>query len=285
MADKDEKFEDNVPGKYYVDTSCIACDACSVAAPDNFKLSEELEHAFVANNPPHRKKKKNVKRPLKVALSKPLAVMGTNKASRNQQIILKLLKEHYQSSRCVLSYKTPYQLLVATILSAQCTDQRVNQVTPALFKKYPDAQKMSQAHLKEIETLIRSTGFYKNKAKHILATSQEVVRQYKGQVPCTMEELSRLPGVGRKTANVVLGNAFGIPGIVVDTHVTRLSNRLGLASGLNAVKLEKDLERVVCREDWIDFSHWMIWHGRKLCKARKPLCGDCFLQHVCTFLT
>ncbi len=209
--------------------------------------------------------------------------MGTNKASRNQQIILKLLKEHYQSSRCALSYKTPYQLLVATILSAQCTDQRVNQVTPALFKKYPDAQKMSQAHLKEIETLIRSTGFYKNKAKHILATSQEVVRQYKGQVPCTMEELSRLPGVGRKTANVVLGNAFGIPGIVVDTHVTRLSNRLGLASGLNAVKLEKDLERVVCREDWIDFSHWMIWHGRKLCKARKPLCGDCFLQHVCTF--
>ena len=209
---------------------------------------------------------------------------GSNKASQNQKAILRLLKQHYQTSHCALFYKTPYQLLIATVLSAQCRDERVNQVTPVLFKKYPDAQSMSQAPLQQIEALIRSTGFYKNKAKHILAASQELVRKHKGKIPRTMEELSCLPGVGRKTANVVLGNAFGIPGIVVDTHVTRLSNRLALASGQNAVKLEKDLEKIVCQKDWINFSHWMIWHGRKLCKARKPLCRDCFLKNVCPYV-
>ena len=209
-------------------------------------------------------------------------MMERNKKKQpNSQKILKSLKLRYQGTQCALSYKTPYQLLVATILSAQCTDERVNKVTPYLFKKYPDPQSMSQAGLNQIEALIRSTGFYKNKARHIHATAQKIVQDHKGEVPHTIQQLTCLPGVGRKTANVILGNAFGIPGIVVDTHVTRLSNRLGLAKGGNAVKLEKDLEKVVPRKDWIDFSHWMISHGRTLCKARKPLCSDCFLSHIC----
>ena len=208
--------------------------------------------------------------------------MEKNKKQQpNHQKILKLLKSHYQGTQCALSYKTPYQLLVATVLSAQCTDERVNKVTPHLFKKYPDPQSTSQAHLKQIETLIRSTGFYKNKAKHIQSTAKKIVQDHQGEVPRTMQQLTCLPGIGRKTANVILGNAFGIPGVVVDTHVTRLSNRLGLARGKNATKLEKDLEKIVPQKDWTDFSHWMISHGRILCKARKPLCSDCFLNHIC----
>ena len=198
--------------------------------------------------------------------------------------ILKLLKKQYQGSQCALSYKTPYQLLVATVLSAQCTDERVNKVTPHLFKKYPDPQSMSQASLKQIEELIKSTGFYKNKAKHICAAAKRIIIEHKGEVPRSMKELTKLPGVGRKTANVVLGNVFGVPGVVVDTHVTRLSNRLGLAKGRDAVKLEKKLEKVVPKKNWVDFSHWMIQHGRGLCKARKPLCKDCFLDHICPHL-
>ncbi len=202
----------------------------------------------------------------------------------NRRKILKLLKKQYQGSLCALSYKTPYQLLVATVLSAQCTDERVNKVTPHLFKKYPDPQSMSQASLKQIEELIKSTGFYKNKAKHICAAAKQIIREHKGEVPRNMKELTKLPGVGRKTANVLLGNAFSIPGIVVDTHVTRLSNRLGFARGKDAVKLEKDLEKVVPKKDWIGFSHWMIQHGRSLCKARKPLCKNCFLDRICPHL-
>ena len=200
---------------------------------------------------------------------------------RNAKKILNLLKAQYFTSECSLSYKTPYQLLVSTVLSAQCTDERVNKVTPALFKKYPDPQSMALAKLQNIENLIQSTGFYKNKAKNILTAAKQIVQEYKGQVPQTMEDLTHLAGVGRKTANVVLGNAFQIPGVVVDTHVTRLANRLGLAKGKNAVQLEKDLQKVVAQKDWIAFSHWMISHGRKLCKARKPLCPDCFLNHLC----
>ena len=202
----------------------------------------------------------------------------------NHRKILKLLKKHYQDSQCALSYKTPYQLLVATVLSAQCTDERVNKVTPHLFKKYSDPQSMSRASLKQIETLIKSTGFYKNKAKHICSAARRIMIEHKGEVPRTMKELTKLPGVGRKTANVVLGNAFGVPGIVVDTHVTRLSNRLGFAKEKDAVKLEKKLEKVVPKKDWVGFSHWMIQHGRRLCKARKPLCKDCFLDHICPHL-
>ena len=207
-----------------------------------------------------------------------------NHQDTNHQKILKQLKKKYQGSQCALSYKTPYQLLVATVLSAQCTDARVNKVTPHLFKKYPDPQSMSQASLKQIEELIKSTGFYKNKAKHICAAAKQIVKEHKGEVPYSMEKLTKLPGVGRKTANVVLGNAFGVPGIVVDTHVTRLSNRLGLAKGKDAVKLEKKLEKVVPKKDWVGFSHWMIQHGRSLCKARKPLCRDCFLDRICPHL-
>lgn len=209
------------------------------------------------------------------------------KSTRQETIhknILRQLKKRYQDSQCALSYKTPYQLLVATVLSAQCTDERVNKVTPHLFKQYPDSHSMSQAPLKQIEELIKSTGFYKNKAKHICVAAKKIVREHEGEVPRNMKELTKLPGVGRKTANVVLGNAFGVPGIVVDTHVTRLSNRLGLAKGKNAVKLEKDLEKVVSKKDWVGFSHWMIQHGRSLCKARKPLCKKCFLDPICPHL-
>lgn len=201
----------------------------------------------------------------------------------NHQKILRGLKSYYKSAKCSLSYRTPYQLLVATTLSAQCTDRRVNQVTPILFEKYPDPQSMALASLADIENLIKSTGFYKNKAKNIQKAAQQIVQKHKGQVPQTMESLKALAGVGRKTANVVLGNAFGIPGLVVDTHVTRLSNRLGLASGKDATKLEKDLEKVVAKKDWIDFSHWMISHGRRLCKARNPACRECFLKPLCPY--
>ena len=191
------------------------------------------------------------------------------------------MRHYYKDAICALDHESPYQLLVATTLSAQCTDARVNMVTPALFKRFPDAKAMSKAKVSELESLVRSTGFYKNKAKNILACAKELVKNYDGEVPRTMDELSALAGVGRKTANVVLGNAFDIPGMVVDTHVTRLSNRLKLAKGKNAVILERDLEKVVPKEHWISFSHWLISHGRAVCKARKPNCSVCFLESIC----
>lgn len=196
---------------------------------------------------------------------------------------IRLFKKYYPDAHCALHHSNPEELLVATILSAQCTDDRVNIVTKALFKKYPTMKAYAEADMTELEQDIRSTGFYKNKAKSIKNMATIVVEKYKGKVPRTLDELVELPGVGRKTANVVLGNSFGIAsGVVVDTHVTRLSNRLALTKHKSdAVKIEQDLIKIVPEKDWIQFSHWLIVHGRQVCKARKPQCEVCFLQEIC----
>jgi len=198
------------------------------------------------------------------------------------EVFLTSLSKHYPEAHCELHHKTPFQLLIATILSAQCTDVRVNIVTKVLFQKFPDAKSMSSATVRELEEIIRSTGFYKNKAKNILACAKLIQSRYQGDVPQTLDELIELPGVGRKTANVVLGNAFGMTsGIVVDTHVTRLSNRFGWAKGKDAVQIENKLQKIIPKKDWILISHLLIWHGRKLCKARSPDCQSCFLFDHC----
>jgi endonuclease-3 len=204
-----------------------------------------------------------------------------DRISRTREIIA-ALQRVYPNAQCELNFSNPLELLVATILSAQCTDKRVNLVTAELFKKYRSAREFAQADLGTLETDIRSTGFYKHKAKHIQACCAALVEKYGGQVPRTMNELHALAGVGRKTANVVLGNAFGINvGVVVDTHVTRLANRLGLAQGTDAVKLEAELMRLVPQAEWTLFSHWLIWHGRRRCEARKPDCAACELASLC----
>ena len=188
----------------------------------------------------------------------------------------------YPAAHCELNFSNPLELLIATILSAQCTDKRVNLVTAELFKKYRGAKDFAAADISELEKDIRSTGFYKNKAKNIKAACAALVAKSGGEVPRTMDELHALPGVGRKTANVVLGNAFGINvGVVVDTHVTRLANRLGLARGTDAVKLEQALMPLVPQADWTLFSHWLIWHGRRRCDARKPDCAACEIKQLC----
>lgn len=195
---------------------------------------------------------------------------------------LSLFKRYYPDAHCALNHTNPFELLVATVLSAQCTDERVNLVTPALFKKYPTPQKMAKAPIADLEELVRSTGFYKNKAKNLKAAATLLSERYQGQIPQDIEALVQLPGVGRKTANVVLGNAFGIAsGIVVDTHVTRLSRRLGWVRTENAVLIEKQLCKRVPEEDWVMFSHYLISHGRAVCKARKPACHHCFLEETC----
>jgi endonuclease-3 len=196
--------------------------------------------------------------------------------------ILPILKKTYPDSKCSLNFKTPLQLLIATILSAQCTDDRVNIVTKALFKKFKSVGDFAKVPIEELEKDIQSTGFYRNKAKSIKAMAQSLIDQHDGQVPKTMEELTLLAGVGRKTANVVLGNAFGIDvGIVVDTHVTRLSQRLELTRHTDAVKIEQDLILIVPKEDWTLWSHLMISHGRAICQARKPNCAKCPLLAHC----
>jgi len=203
------------------------------------------------------------------------------KIARTAKIVA-ALDATYPQAHCELSFSTPLELLVATILSAQCTDKRVNLVTAELFKTYRSATDFASAPLAELETAVRSTGFFRNKAKNIRACCAELVAKFGGEVPRTMEALTPLPGVGRKTANVVLGNAFGINvGVVVDTHVTRLSNRLGLAKGTDAVKLEQALMPLVPRERWTFFSHGLIWHGRRRCPARKPDCAGCELREWC----
>jgi endonuclease-3 len=188
----------------------------------------------------------------------------------------------YPDAHCELDFSTPLELLVATILSAQCTDKRVNMVTPALFKKYRAARAWAGTPQGQLEKEIQSTGFFRSKAKNIRAMAAELVAKHKGKVPSTMAELNALPGVGRKTANVVLGNAFGInEGVVVDTHVLRLSRRLGLTRHSDPVKVEQDLVKLIPREKWALFSHWLIWHGRRRCYARKPDCDGCEVQHLC----
>lgn len=196
--------------------------------------------------------------------------------------ILARLKEEYPEAQTALEHRDPLQLLVATILSAQCTDQRVNMVTPDLFRRYPTAKSYGDAELAELEEMIRSTGFFRNKAKALKALGQALGEEHGGEVPDTMAELTKLPGVGRKTANVVLGNAFGVDeGIVVDTHVGRLSRRLALAADNNPDKVERDLMELVAKSDWTLWAHLLIYHGRAVCKARKPACGDCVLVDLC----
>jgi endonuclease-3 len=195
--------------------------------------------------------------------------------------ILHVLAELYPDAHCALHHDNPLQLLIATILSAQCTDVRVNIVTPALFACYPDARAFAEADVGELEKAIQSTGFFRNKARNIKACCAILVRDHHGQVPATMEELVTLPGVGRKTANVILGNAFGVPGITVDTHVGRLSRRLGLTKADDPVKVEQDLMAIVPRKDWTMFSHRLIFHGRQVCFARNPNCPGCALAKVC----
>ncbi|OGR88084.1 MAG: endonuclease III [Elusimicrobia bacterium RIFCSPLOWO2_01_FULL_60_11] len=197
-------------------------------------------------------------------------------------MILKLLKRAYPGANCALSHKNPLQLMVSTILSAQCTDKRVNMVTPALFARYKTARDFARAKPPELEKLVRSTGFFRQKARWIKAAGAKLEQDFGGQVPRTMEALLTLPGVARKTANVVLGTAFGMAeGIVVDTHVKRIAKKLGLTRQTDPVKVEQDLVKVVPRKDWIWFSHALITHGRQVCKAGRPLCPKCPLISVC----
>jgi endonuclease-3 len=196
--------------------------------------------------------------------------------------LVKAWPKVYPNAHCELDFRNPLQLLVATILSAQCTDKRVNMVTPTLFKKYRTAEDYANAPQVEFENAIKSTGFYRNKTKSIRAAMRAIADEHNGEVPDTMEELRALPGVGRKTANVVLGNAFNKnEGIVVDTHVARLSQRLGLTKHKDAEKIERDLMKLVPREHWTDWSHWLIWHGRRRCYARKPDCSRCEVFQLC----
>jgi endonuclease-3 len=197
--------------------------------------------------------------------------------------ILQLLDQHYPQVHVTLDFNNPLELLVATILSAQCTDERVNKVTPAFFKKYPTAADFAQAPLEELEQAIYQTGFYHNKAKSLKALGQALVERHGGQVPPSLEELVKLPGIGRKTANVVLGNAFGIPGIVVDTHCGRVSQRLGLTGATDPVKIESALMALVPEERWTRFSLQLIWHGRAICTARNPKCPGCPLLPCCDY--
>lgn len=196
--------------------------------------------------------------------------------------ILALLYEQYGPTKCYLEHENPWQLLIATILSAQCTDDRVNLVTKDLFQKYTSVQAFAEASLAELEQDIRSTGFYHNKAKNIIACCQRLLMEYGGEVPSDLEALTSLAGVGRKTANVVRGHCYGIPSIVVDTHVKRISNLLGLTKNQDPVKIEFDLMKIVPQESWIDINTQLIAHGRKICIARRPKCGECVLLAYCS---
>ena len=203
-------------------------------------------------------------------------------ASARMPEILRLLHAEYPDACCELNFTNALELLVATILSAQCTDERVNQVTPALFARYPDAKALAEADTAELEGLIRSTGFYHNKAKNVQAAARRIVEAYDGEVPGNMGDLLTLGGVARKTANVVLGNVFGIAdGVVVDTHVKRLSARLKLSTADAPEKIERDLMELTPRDEWVDLGHLLIFHGRRVCNARKPNCAGCVIRHLC----
>jgi endonuclease-3 len=207
--------------------------------------------------------------------------MLTELKARTHKII-RLLKKAYPDAKCSLNHSNPFELLIATILSAQCTDARVNIVTQDLFRKYRKPEDYLKVSEKELQRDIRTTGFFRNKTKSIQGTAKVLTKQYGGKVPETIEELLELPGVARKTANVVLGNAFGInSGVVVDTHVTRLSHRLGLSAERTAEKIENDLIGLVPKKDWVIFSHLLIAHGRGICKARNPLCEQCVIEKLC----
>ena len=201
--------------------------------------------------------------------------------SQRVRKILAGLKKRYPDAHCELTHDNPLQLLISTILSAQCTDKRVNMVTPALFDRFPDAQAFAQADPEELMQMIRSTGFYQNKAKNIKKCCQVIVEKHTGHVPDNLEDLVQLGGVGRKTANVILGNAFGKPAMVVDTHVKRISNLLGLTAEQDPVKIEFALMKIIPKKDWTVFSHYLISHGRTTCKARRPACDACEISQHC----
>ncbi len=238
------------------------------------------------------KKKTSAKKKLARAKAKPAKSAKAAKATKliraagidRQRVaaILAKLDEAYPNAICELNHENAFQLLISTILSAQCTDVRVNQVTETLFKKYPDPKSFAYATPSELEQEIRPTGFFRNKTKSVMGASKAIIEKFGGEVPRTMEEILTLPGVARKTANVVLGTAYGIPsGIVVDTHVQRIANRLDLTRNEDPKKIELDLMQVIPKDKWILFSHQIIWHGRRICQARKPKCAECNLESLC----
>src|SRR5258707_2602148 len=229
---------------------------------------------------PARSKAKHAKAPRSGKAAIPARPGGTN--PQRVAAILAKLDEAYPHDTCELNHKNAFELLIATILSAQCTDVRVNQVTQTLFNKYPDAKAFAYATPSELEQEIRPTGFFRNKTKSVMGASKAIIEKFGGQVPRTMEEILTLPGVARKTANVVLGTAYWIAsGVVVDTHVLRLSNRLDLSRNEEPKKVEQDLMQVIPKDEWILFSHQIIWHGRRICQARKPKCAECNLESLC----
>ena len=238
------------------------------------------------------KKKTSAKKKLARAKAKPAKSAKAAKATKliraagidRQRVaaILAKLDEAYPNAICELNHENAFQLLISTILSAQCTDVRVNQVTETLFKKYPDPKSFAYATPSELEQEIRPTGFFRNKTKSVMGASKAIIEKFGGEVPRTMEEILTLPGVARKTANVVLGTAYGIPsGIVVDTHVQRIAHRLDLTRNEDPKKIELDLMQVIPKDKWILFSHQIIWHGRRICQARKPKCAECNLESLC----
>lgn len=208
--------------------------------------------------------------------------MPANKESRTQaRAMYRILTKTYPEIRCELDFQSPLQLIIATVLSAQCTDKRVNSLTPALFKKYKNARAFAEADLLDIEKLVFQAGFYKVKARHIKGLATKILTDFGGEVPRSLEELITLPGVGRKTANVVLGHAFDTPGITVDTHFGRLSRRFGWTTEIDPVKVERIVGELIPREEWTNLSQRMIWHGRRICHSRKPACGVCPMAKLC----
>ena len=208
--------------------------------------------------------------------------MSVDSEIRSQaKAVYRILTKTYPDIRCELDFKNPLQLIVATVLSAQCTDKRVNKVTPALFRKYKNAKALAGADIADIEDLVFQTGFYHAKARHIKGLATKIIREFDGEVPSTLEELITLPGVGRKTANVVLGHAFDIPGITVDTHFGRLSRRFGWTTEKDPVKVEKIVGELIPQKEWTNLSQRMIWHGRRICHSRKPACGACPMTKIC----
>lgn len=199
--------------------------------------------------------------------------------------VIEVLGETYPKAKCELNFRSPYELLVSTILSAQCTDKRVNKVTEELFKEYNTPEKVIKLSQDELGVKIKSCGFFNNKSKNILGATKKIIDEFKGEVPKTMEELMSLPGVGRKTANVVLSNAFGIPAIAVDTHVFRVSNRIGIAKGKNPNEVEMELMKNIDRDMWSITHHYLIWHGRYTCKSRKPQCEECPIAPYCEYFS
>src|SRR5947208_6551712 len=243
-------------------------------------MAKNLKKKESAKKKTVRPKAKAAKPARAAKAAKPARAAGTG--PKRVAAILAKLDEAYPNATCELNHKSAFELLIATILSAQCTDVRVNQVTETLYKKYPDAKAFAYATPSELEQDIRPTGFFRNKTKSVMGASKAILEKFDGQVPRTMEEILTLPGVARKTGNVVLGTAYGIPsGVVVDTHVLRLSNRLDLSRNDDPKKVEQDLMKIIPQEKWIQFSHQLIWHGRRVCYARKPKCIECNMESLC----